>query len=84
MTSGEGSGLNKLQKMERTKKGEPVAVDRDICDVDGGERGENGQGKRQQKWHSAHVCRGSEGLGEQVKGENTAIVGKGGVGLVKM
>ena len=44
--------------MDGTKKVSPTGVYRDIRNIEGGERGANGQGKSQKKRHAAQGCRG--------------------------
>ena len=44
-TAGEGIGLMKLWRMDRTKKGAPTGVNRDVSGVEGGNGGQTDGGR---------------------------------------
>ena len=51
--------------MDRTKKGIPTGVDRDVSEIEVGKRGGNGQGKRRQKRHTARGAGVDRDLGSR-------------------
>ena len=62
------------------KSNKPTGVNRDVSNVEGGERGANVRVKKRQNRHAYWACRGREGNGEQFKVDNTASAGTGGGG----
>ena len=54
----EGSGSRKLRRMDRTKKGSPTGVNREVSKIEGGETGAKGRGKMRKKRHTERGCRG--------------------------
>ena len=54
---GESICSRKCRRMDRTEKGSPTGVEKDVSDAEGSERGAKIQGKRRQKRHAKWSCR---------------------------
>ena len=60
-TAGEGIGLMKLWRMDRTKKGAPTGVARKVNNYEGGKRGANGRGEEAEEAARSMGLQGSRG-----------------------